>query len=190
MMRTALVCTVLSALVLSAGAQNAPAESTVVIRPKIATYSFSAMPKDPVASALFSATICGSGQIYNREYLRGIITGAAFWASFFGAEYLLVRWQRLNTDTIYLRDYYDENIMHPVAVPKPDSAQVGLPTGEKALLLSAVIIGVSAYIFGIIDSYNGAKRFNAKLMASSGVRPELYCELGLRRNAAGVRLSF
>lgn len=166
------------------------AESTAVIQPKVTIAKYDAMPKDPLASALFSATICGSGQLYNKEYLRGIATGAAFWASFFGLEYLAYRYQQINTDTVYLRDYFDENVMHPVYVMRPDSLQVGLPTAEKVLLVSAVVVGASAWVFGIMDSYHGAERYNKKLFASAPIKPEFYCALGSRRNEAGLRLRF
>jgi TM2 domain-containing membrane protein YozV len=166
------------------------AESTSVIQPDISRYSYEAMPKDPLASLFFSATFPGLGQIYNREFTRGIATGVAFWASFFGAEYLLNRWQQINTDTFYVQDYFDEETIHPVYVLKPDSLQVGLPTSEKVALGSAVVIGAVSYIFGLYDSYQGAKRFNRKLVASAPVIPSLYYSLGATRNEAGVRLNF
>ena len=60
----------------------------------------------------------------------------------------------------------------------------GVPPAE------VVIIGAGAYIFGIYDSYTGAKRYNRNLVASAGIRPELYCSLGSTRNEAGLRLKF
>jgi TM2 domain-containing membrane protein YozV len=166
------------------------AESTSVIQPSIARYSYEAMPKDPLASLFFSATFPGLGQIYNKEYTRGIVTGIAFWASFFGAEYLLNRWQQINTDTFYVQDYFNEEIIHPVYVLKPDSLQVGLPTGEKVALGSAVVIGVASYLFGLYDSYRGAKRFNRKLITSAPFKPSLYYSLGTSKSEAGIRLNF
>ena len=44
-------------------------EETQVLEPKVARYSYSAIPKDPLASALFSATFPGMGQVYNKEYI-------------------------------------------------------------------------------------------------------------------------
>jgi TM2 domain-containing membrane protein YozV len=166
------------------------AESTSVIEPKVARYSYEAMPKDPLASLFFSATFPGLGQIYNKEYTRGIVTGIAFWASFFGAEYLLNRWQQINTDTFYVQDYFNEEIIHPIYVLKPDSLQVGLPTGEKALLVTALITGVGTYIYGLIDSYRGAKRFNRKLITIAPIKPSLYYSFGTSKSAAGIRLNF
>jgi TM2 domain-containing membrane protein YozV len=166
------------------------AESTAVIRPNVARYSFEAMPKDPLASLFFSATFPGLGQVYNKEYGRGIATGLAFWTSFFGAEYLLYRWQKINTDTFYVQDYFDEEVIHPVYVLKPDSLQVGLPTAEKGLLVAALIVGAGSYVFGIIDSYRGAKRFNRSLVACAPVKPSLYYSLGATRSEAGIRLNF
>ena len=176
-------------------ARGEEAESTaVVITPKVTRSYYEAMPKDPLASAFFSATFPGLGQMYNKEYLRGVYTGVAFWASFFGAEYLMYRWERLNTDTFYIEDYFspdpDNPIIHPVTALKPEDEQVGLPTEEKTLLISAIVIGAASYVFGIYDSYTGAKRYNRKLVASSGLRPELYCSLGRKRNEAGIRLNF
>jgi hypothetical protein len=174
---------------LSLLASGLEAESTAIIQPKVTIAKYDAMPKDPLASALFSATICGSGQLYNKEYLRGIITGVAFWTSFFGGQYLMYRWQQLNTDTVYLSEY-GKDAWREIYVPKPDSLQVGLPAGEKVLLVSAVVIGASAWVFGIIDSYHGAQRYNKKLFASAPVKPEFYCALGTKRNEAGLRLRF
>jgi TM2 domain-containing membrane protein YozV len=165
-------------------------ESASVIQPKVNIAKYDAMPKDPLASALFSATICGSGQLYNKEYLRGIITGVAFWTSFFGGEYLMNRWQQINTDTFYLQDYFSDTVIHPVYVMRPDNRQVGLPTAEKALLVTACVVGASAYVFGLIDSYRGAQRYNKKLLAGASLKPEFYCDLGTRRNEAGLRLRF
>ena len=193
-MKRILICVLWAVAPLSFCAWGGEAESTAVIKPAIKTYYEAAMPKDPLASAFFSATFPGLGQIYNKEYLRGVATGVAFWASFFGAQYLLYQWEKINTDTFYVEDYFspDPNnpIIHPVTTLKPDNKQVGLPTGEKVLLVSAVVIGLGSYVFGIYDSYTGAKRYNRKLVASSGIRPELYCMLGVRRNEAGLRLNF
>jgi TM2 domain-containing membrane protein YozV len=166
------------------------AESTVVLQPKIALHSYDAMPKDPLASAFFSATICGSGQIYNKEYTRGIATGVAFWGSFFTAEYLLYRYQAINTDTFNVLEADDPTIKHSVTAMKPENLQVGLPTGQKALLVGAVVIGASAYVWGIIDSYRGAQRYNKKLLADAIIKPELYCSLSSQRNEMGLRLRF
>lgn len=188
-----------SALIVLTGAlcflaSGGEAESTAVIQPKVTIAKYDAMPKDPLASALFSATICGSGQLYNKEYLRGIITGASFWTSFFGAEYLLNRWQQINTDTVYFQEFDNEGsstgIIRAVFIMRDPEDQIGLPTAEKALLVSAVVIGASAWVFGIIDSYHGAERYNKKLFASAPVKPEFYCMLGSNRNEAGLRLRF
>jgi TM2 domain-containing membrane protein YozV len=170
------------------------AESTSVLQPKIATYDFNAIPKDPLASAFFSATIPGSGQIYNKEYLRGILTGIGFWGGLFTSEFLLYKWIRINTDTVYFQEL-DKNgnpsgLNRAVYIMRDENEQVGLPTGEKIALGCAVLIGASSYVFGIIDSYRGAKRFNRKLVAQAGIRPGLYCSLGITRNEAGVCLHF
>ena len=166
------------------------AESTAVLQPKIAHYSYDAIPKDPIASAFFSATICGSGQIYNNEYLRGIATGLVFWGSFFTSEYLLNRWKTINTDTFNVLEADDPTVKHPVTALKPDNLQVGLPTEEKVLLAGAIVAGAAAYLFGIVDSYRGAQRYNKKLLADAAVMPELYCSLNPERNEVGVRLHF
>lgn len=171
-------------------ARGGEPESTAVLQPKIARHSYDAMPKDPLASAFFSATICGTGQIYNREYARGLVTGGVFWTSLFTAEYLLSRWVALNTDTFSIAEADDPTVTHQVTAMKPEDQWVGLPTEEKALLITAVAAGAAAYIFGIYDSYRGAHRYNTKLFAGAAAKPELYCALSRERSEAGVRVRF
>ena len=170
------------------------AESTAVLQPKVAHYSYDAIPKDPLASAFFSATIPGSGQIYNREYLGGILIGIGFWGGLFTAEYMLNRWTQINTDTVYFQeiDKYGvpANLNRAVYILRDPDKQVGLPSAEKAILISAVLIGAGSYLYGIYDSYRGAQRYNNKLFTDAAVKPELYCSLGLQRNELGLRLQF
>jgi hypothetical protein len=170
------------------------AESTAVLQPKVAHYSYDAIPKDPLASAFFSATIPGSGQIYNKEYLRGVLTGVGFWGGLLTAEYYLYKWIRINTDTVHLCE--SDNNGNPtgfyrdVYVMRSADKQIGLPTAEKAILISAVVIGAGSYLFGIYDSYRGAHRYNNKLFADAAVKPDLYCSIGSQRNELGLRLRF
>jgi hypothetical protein len=170
------------------------AESTSVIKPKIKVYDYSAMPKDPLASMFFSATIPGSGQLYNKEYLRGIFTGIGFYGGLFTSEYLLQKWVKINTDTVYFEEYDKEGrptgLNRAVFIMRDPNKQVGLPAAEKIALGSAAAIGVASYIFGLYDSYRGAKRFNRKLVASAPVTPSLYYSLGTTISEAGIRLNF
>ena len=149
-------------LAVHASELNNESGKAAVLKPKVARYSYDAMPKDPLASSFFSATLPGTGQLYNREYLRGILTGVAFWGSFFTTQYMVYRWEELNTETFYIEDYYSGEV-HEGRALKSESEQVGLPTAEKAVLGAAVAIAAGSYIFGIIDSYRGAKRYNARL---------------------------
>ncbi|MBN1129601.1 MAG: hypothetical protein JXA71_11470 [Chitinispirillaceae bacterium] len=169
-------------------------ENTVVLQPKVAVYNYSAMPKDPLASLFFSATIPGTGQIYNKEYLRGIATGAGFWGGLLVSELLLYKWIRINTDTLFFEELDKEGrptgLNRAVYMMRDPDNQVGLATSEKVALGSAVLIGAASYVFGLIDSYKGANRFNRKLVASGPVAPSLYCSPGTARNEVGVRLNF
>jgi hypothetical protein len=63
--------------------QNSAPAPISVFKPRAAKYDYDAIPRDPLASAIFSATIPGSGQVYNKEYLRGILTAIAFYGGFF-----------------------------------------------------------------------------------------------------------
>jgi TM2 domain-containing membrane protein YozV len=153
-----------------AAAKPSPAiETGAVFQPKIAKYNYDAMPKDPLASAFFSATIPGSGQIYNKEYLRGIVTAVVFYGGFFVSEYELYRWQQLNTDTTYFNETdqagHATGQVRAVYVQRADNLQVGLPTAEKVVLGTAVVAAAAAYVWGIYDSFTGAKRYNKKLFA-------------------------
>jgi len=106
----------------------------------------------------------------------------------------MFRWQQINTDTVYFEELdkagVPTNNSRAVYVLRNPEDQVGLPAGEKAVLISALAIGVTSYVFGIIDSYNGAQRYNKKLFAALPVKPEFYCHLGRTRNEAGLRLLF
>ena len=149
-----------------------PAATTgggIVLKPKITTYDYDAMPKDPLASTFFSATLPGTGQLYNKEYLRGICTGVVFYGSVLAIQYFINKWEQINTDTIYIQEAYTD-VVHPVYVPKPDSRQVGLPTTDKVLLVSTIVLAAGSYIFGIYDSYNGANRYNRKLMEAQKIK--------------------
>jgi TM2 domain-containing membrane protein YozV len=140
-------------------------QPVTILQPKIAKYDFEAMPKDPLASAFFSLVIPGAGQIYNKEYLRGAIDGVIFYASLITIYYETYRWDQINTDTFYVQDVYNPTIVHMATAPKPDHEQVGLPAGEKVALGASLVLGTVSWIYGIIDSYNGANRYNKKLYA-------------------------
>ena len=59
-------------------------------------------------------------------------------------------------------------IVRPVYTAKPENEQVGLPPVEKGVLIGSITIMAASYIFGIIDSYRGAQRYNAKLNLARG----------------------
>jgi TM2 domain-containing membrane protein YozV len=142
----------------------------IVLKPKITTYDYDAMPKDPLASTFFSATLPGTGQLYNKEYLRGICTGVVFYGSVLAIQYFINKWEQINTDTFFIQEAYNADVVHPVYVPKPDSLQVGLPTSDKIFLVSTIVLAAGSYIFGIFDSYNGANRYNRKLMEAQKIK--------------------
>jgi len=153
-------------------AARAEAGATV-LNPRIAKYDYDAMPKDPLASAFFSATIPGTGQIYNKEYVRGILTGAAFYLSLMTIYYEVYRWEQLNTDTFWIEEAMvpeEDRRNFRATAPKPEDEQVGLPGAEKAVLGVSVVLCAASYIFGIIDSYNGANRYNRNLFTLNGNR--------------------
>jgi len=164
-----------------------------VFQPKVAKYDYDAIPRDPLASAIFSATIPGSGQVYNKEYLRGILTAVLFYGGFFTAQYELIRWQQINMDTIYFNETNEVGTptgqVRAVYVPKSDKDQIGLPTGEKVILGTAIAAAAASYVFGIVDSYKGAKRYNRKLIESASLLPKPYFAFG-ERTEAGVVMKF
>ncbi|MFH1762039.1 MAG: hypothetical protein ABIA63_13155 [bacterium] len=139
-------------------------EEAVVLEPKVARYSYDAIPKDPLASALFSGTFPGMGQLYNKEYVRGIITGLGFWSSSIIVNYLVFqRLEQINMDTFYIED--TEGAYHRVTTPKDMDQWHGLPRSEQVLLGTCVFATTGFYLWGIIDSYRGAKRYNRKLFS-------------------------
>ncbi|MFH0919364.1 MAG: DUF5683 domain-containing protein [Fibrobacterota bacterium] len=145
-------------------------DDAVVLKPQVASYNYDAIPKDPLASAFFSATIPGSGQIYNKEYLRGVLTAAGFYTGFYVAQYMLIRWETLNTDTFYIEEAYDAYKVHQVTAPKPDDKQVGLPTEEKVILGTSVALAAGCWVWAVYDAYQGAKRYNQKLVTAQTAR--------------------
>jgi TM2 domain-containing membrane protein YozV len=164
-------------------AQPAPAkapstpqeQSTLVLRPKIATYDYDAIPKDPLASTIMSATLPGSGQIYNKEYLRGILTGLACYGSIIGIQLLIDKWTQINTDTVHLAEAdpitgTPNGSFRDVYVMRETKDQVGLPVGDKALLVGAITLCAASYIFGLVDSYKGAQRYNKKLLENQQLK--------------------
>lgn len=145
-------------------AAGGEAESTEVILPEVARYSYDAMPKDPIASAFFSFTLPAAGQLYNREFVRAAAFGGTFYTGFFTAHYFLAQWRALNTDTFYVEDAYNPEIVHRATALKPRDEMVGLPRAQKAGLFVAVSTAAVSYVWGIIDAYQGANRFNETLM--------------------------
>jgi TM2 domain-containing membrane protein YozV len=159
----------------SAPAAPAPQEeSAMVLKPKIATYDYDAIPKDPLASLLMSLTIPGSGQLYNREFSRGIPTMVVFYGSALTFALLLDKWTRLNTDTFYIAETNQNGVptgyVRQVYAMKPNDQQVGLSRGGKVLFVSSIVLGVASYAFGIFDSYIGAKRYNKKLLENQQIK--------------------
>jgi hypothetical protein len=76
-----------------------------------------------------------------------------------------------------------------VYVPKADDDQIGLPTAEKVVLGTAIAAAAISYVFGIVDSYKGAKRYNKKLIESASLLPKPYLALGTRTEA-GLKFNF
>jgi TM2 domain-containing membrane protein YozV len=149
-------------------------DSAVILNPQVASYDFDAIPKDPLASAFFSATIPGSGQVYNKEYTRGILTAAGFYAGFYLTQYMLARWDALNTDTVYFKEtdqygnYYGQ--VRSVYVARDADRQVGLPAREKIVLGASVAMTAGFWVWAVYDAYQGAKRYNNKLTTAQTVR--------------------
>ncbi|MBL8025977.1 MAG: hypothetical protein JNL74_06185 [Fibrobacteres bacterium] len=150
-------------------------DSAFTISPAVAKYDFDAIPKDPVASAFFSATIPGSGQIYNKEYTRGIVTAAVFYAGLLTTQAMIARFEALNTDTIYFMETSPSgrslDRVRQVFVPKAEEDMVGLPTKEKVILGTSAAVAAGAYIFAVVDAYKGAKRYNSKLNKTVTIAP-------------------
>jgi hypothetical protein len=150
-------------------------DSVFSFTPRAASYNLEAYPKDPVASAFFSATIPGSGQVYNKEYARGAVTAALFYSAAFTVQVMLNRFEKLNTDTIYFEEtnQFGEKTgkVRQVFIPKDENDVLGLPPGEKAVLGSAAIIAAATYVFAVVDAYKGASRHNERLAAKLALHP-------------------
>lgn len=170
-------------------AAGGEAESTEVILPEVARYNYDAMPKDPVASAFFSFTLPAAGQLYNREFVRAAAFGGTFYAGFFTAHYFLAQWRALNTDTFYVEDAYNPEIVHRATALKPRDEMVGLPRAQKAGLFLAVSTAAVSYVWGIIDAYQGANRFNETLLPA-GVPVKLGLECNPRRDGLKVKAEY
>lgn len=156
-------------------ALSQPAHNPVVLTPRIAKYNYDAMPKDPLASAMFSLIVPGLGQLYNKEYLRAGLTAVVFYGTFFGAQYLLNEYTAYNTDTFTIAEYSesrDTPILHDVTAPKPDKDQRWRSGGEKAAFIGCVVVAAGSWVFNVFDAYSGAKRYNAKLIGPVSFAPD------------------
>ncbi|OGS36067.1 MAG: hypothetical protein A2293_06040 [Elusimicrobia bacterium RIFOXYB2_FULL_49_7] len=144
-------------------------DAPLLLKPNVARYDYDAIPKDPLASAFFAATLPGSGQIYNKEYVRGMITGIGFYTGLFVTQYMVSRWEAQNTDTIYVEEYDKlgrwTGKYREFYAAKADKDVKGLPTDEKVVLGISATAMVGCWVFGVIDAYRGAKRYNNHLMA-------------------------
>jgi hypothetical protein len=156
---------------------QAPAaqQDAIVLRPKIAAYNYDAIPKDPLASLLLSAVLPGSGQIFDKEYGRGIVNGVVCYGSIVGIMLLVDKWYRINTDTIHLAEAdpvtgLPNGNSRDVYVMRDPDKQVGLPAGDKALLVGCIALALTSYVYGMIDSYRGAQRYNKKLLESQQIK--------------------
>jgi TM2 domain-containing membrane protein YozV len=135
-MRALVAGTILAAAFCSL-ATGEEAESTAVLNPQVAQYDHEAIPHDPLASAIFSATLPGTGQLYNKEYLRGALTAVLFYGGFFTAQYMMLRWERLNTDTFYIAEVTPTGgeitppIIHMAPHPSARKSRWGCPLKRR-----------------------------------------------------------
>ena len=114
-----------------------------------------------------------------------------FYTGFFLAEYEMVRWQQLNTDTVYFNEtdqaghpLSTSNSVRAVYVQRDDANQVGLPTTEKIVLGTCVVAAAASYLWGIYDSYTGAKRYNQKLFSGLAGDNGLRLAVDMKGNVA------
>ncbi len=174
-MLIAVVATVLLCNVYTPAAQQ---DSSTVLRPKLRQYSYLALPKDPVASAFFSFTLPATGQLYNHEYIRSAVFGASFYLSAFVVGYYSNKRERINTDTFYVQAYDKDGLptseIHR-SIAKKDTT-IRLREQERLVAGIALLGMATSYVWGIIDAYQGAKRYNRELMRGEGAR--LGFELG------------
>jgi len=158
---------VISIAVVTIAAYADDGDSAFVLKPQIAQYDYDAVPKDPFASCALSATLPGTGQIYNREYGRGLVTAAGFYGCLYLAQYLYGRFELFNTDTVYFaettRQGTHTGVYRSVYVPKADADWKWPSDTEKYLTFSTAILTGGFYIWGLYDAYQGAKRYNQKL---------------------------
>lgn len=169
-------------------------DSAFTLKPKVARYDYDAIPKDPLASAFFSATLPGSGQIYNKEYLRGVITGAGFYASFYLMQYMLARFDDYNMDTVYFaetsKDGRYTGYYRAVYVPRAEADQKWPSAGEKYAFMGSIAACAGFYVLGVIDSYRGAKRYNSRLVAAADRKLSFRLACSLPREKIGGTVSY
>ncbi len=159
----------------AAASGAAAGEAAAVLKPKIATYDYDAIPKDPLVSLVLSAVLSGSGQVYNKEYGRGIANGLVSYGSLLGVILLYEKWRRINTDTVHLEEAdpvtgLPDGTSRDVYILRDPSRQVGLGRGDNLLLVTFSTLALASYVFGIIDSYRGAQRYNSKLLESQRIK--------------------
>ncbi|MBD3420806.1 MAG: hypothetical protein GF398_11870 [Chitinivibrionales bacterium] len=145
-------------------------ESTIVLKPKIQQYNFDAMPKDPLASMLFSATLPASGQLYNKEYLRAGIIAGIFYTGYFIAQYQIGIMEEHNTETFSVLEY-DPNTggttgyEREITYVKPLEDWKWPSKSNRALFVISAGTTLGTWIYNIVDAYRGARKYNDKLIA-------------------------
>jgi TM2 domain-containing membrane protein YozV len=106
-----------------------------IIGAKLITTREIRVAKDPVLAAILSAKIPGLGQLYCREYLKSF--GFSLAVLVCGTTAYLIAGGR-----------------------KWDK----LADGERAGLVGSALIGGGIYIWGVVDAYKSANRFNLRLI--------------------------
>ncbi len=168
----------LSLFSFSISALGTDTASASILKPEIATYSYNTVPHDPFASALFSGIVMGSGQIYNKEYGRGLLCGSIYYTNLLIVWGLIKHFEALNTDTVYIKGISKgEEKIFQFFTPKPDSELRGLPDKEKALLVASIATVGITWVWGIVDAYLGAERYNRKISLTSSEN-KFSCQLG------------
>jgi hypothetical protein len=92
-------------------------------------------------------------------------------------QYMLARFDEFNMDTVYFaetsRDGVYTGYYREVYVPRADKDQKWPSAEEKYLFIGSIVTCAGFYVWGIYDSYLGAKRYNSRLFGGTGAKTGL-----------------
>ncbi len=103
------------------------------------------LPKNPNLAAALSAVLPGSGQVYNEQWLKGVLFGVL---TLFSAGYFMQLFLNLRRSTSPLPSF--EQVQQQMEQ---------LSTGQILLMVLLGLVALGMWTYSLIDAYRTAQRF-------------------------------